>query len=375
MFDIAIIGTGPAGTCAARQAAQAGLKVCLIEKLKLPRYKTCGGGILGRAARHLGEPIPVCERECRTAEFVLTPDLRFSVSRPDPIVYMTMRDSFDQWLTQRAIAAGAELKTECSLTDVKLESDQIRLTTTHGELTAKYVIAADGANSLVAKKSGWPPHRIVAPALECEVQITDYDFARYANSARFDFHIIPKGYGWIFPKKGHLSIGVGMFNPDNPNLNHCFDQYMEYLGLTNVNRTQRHGFVIPLAPRQGSPARDRIFLTGDAAGFADPVTAEGIGNAILSGKLAGQAIADHFTDAPKAAKAYIDAVGREILPDLRWGQRLAKLLYGPESVRDMLFRKRGQRMAEAMTEVVAGKTSYSKLLGNPSSYIRLLIGG
>jgi geranylgeranyl reductase family protein len=371
--DVAVVGSGPAGASAARTAAAAGLDVLILEKARIPRYKTCGGGILGRAVRLLGAPsLPMAERTCCKAEFVLSPGLHFMASRNHPIVYMTMRDAFDQWLTQRAIDAGARVRCDCMVHDVVMNDGEVRLTTNQGEVRARYVVAADGAGGLTARKAGWPDHRQLVPALECEVSVSTKDFARLSESAQFDFHAVQKGYAWVFPKKSHLSIGVLTLNSAGVNLNECFDRYLHFLGISNPISIQRHGFVIPIAPRGSVFARGGILVVGDAAGFADPVTAEGISNAIFSGQLAGQSIARGFSNDLDVSELYNNAVESKIIPELRWARRLAKILYGSPRLRDALFRWQGQRITELMTDLVADKTSYSSLMNEPSNYLKLL---
>jgi geranylgeranyl reductase family protein len=372
--DVAITGSGPAGASAARVLAAAGLKTVIFEKAKIPRYKTCGGGILGRAVRLLGETsIPVAERTCYTADFILSQDLHFTASRNDPIVFMTMRDRFDHWLIQKAIDAGADLRSNCMVQDVTVNSGQVCLSTNQGDVRARYVVAADGAGGSTAKKMGWPDHRLLVPALECEVEVPSKDFDRFNRSARFDFHCVPRGYAWVFPKKSHLSIGVVTLDPAGVNLNQCFDRYLNFLGITNPISIQRHGFIIPLSPRDRTFARSGVLLVGDTAGFADPVTAEGISNAIFSGQLAGRAIAKGFSKDDEVCEIYNTAVDHLIVPDLRWARRLSHLLYGRSELRNSLFRWQGQRLTEVMTDLVAGKLSYRTLLTEPSNYLKLLV--
>src|SRR5450432_3163405 len=158
--DVAIIGSGPAGTSAARVAAAAGLKTLILEKAQIPRYKTCGGGILARAVRILGESsIPIAERACHIAEFGLSPQLRFTTQTDEPIVFMSMRDTFDEWLTRKATTAGAELHCGWSIQHISANEDHVRLTSSQGSVSARYVIIADGANGKTAKHAGWPDHR------------------------------------------------------------------------------------------------------------------------------------------------------------------------------------------------------------------------
>src|SRR4051812_26581186 len=109
-FDVAVVGAGPAGASAAHVLASHGISVAIVDKAKLPRYKTCGGGLLYRAVRALPVDIgPVSEREFRSIEMNLSPRLRFEVRRAFPIVTMTMRDAFDHLLVEAAAAKGAEV--------------------------------------------------------------------------------------------------------------------------------------------------------------------------------------------------------------------------------------------------------------------------
>jgi flavin-dependent dehydrogenase len=170
--------------------------------------------------------------------------------------------------------------------------------------------------------------------------------------ARFDFDAIDGGYAWVFPKRRHLSIGVLSFPPQN--LNDACENYIRRLGIKPIS-IERHGYVIPLSPRRGPFVRNNIFLTGDAAGFADPVTAEGITFAIRSGQYAARAIIE------QNPPLYDEMVAQLILPELRIARRLAKLLYSYLRTRDMLFSVCGNRLVEAMTRIVTGEASYSSL--------------
>ena len=359
-FDVAVVGAGPAGTSAAYVLASSGVSVAIVEKARLPRYKTCGGGLLYRAVRSLPVGIsPVIEREFRSVQMILSPRLRFEVHRPSPIVTMTMRDALDHLLVEAAAGKGATVLQARAVTDLQTTSDRVELKTDAGAIAAKFVIAADGAGSTIAKLAGFGDGRFMVPALECEIEVSPESFEQHATTARFDFDRIPFGYAWVFPKRSHLSVGVLSLKPEAVKLHEVLDDYLRRLSIRPLT-IHRHGYVIPLSPRSAGFARSRVLLSGDAAGFADPVTAEGITFAVRSGQLAARAIVEGKLQVLVVEKTYEQLVEQFILPELRIARRLAKLLYFHPTARDAIFAMFGPRLTEAMTRIVTGESTYSE---------------
>lgn len=234
--------------------------------------------------------------------------------------------------------------------------------TSEGNVKAKFIIAADGALSPVAKITGWKETRNLIPALEYEVEVPQADFERLSQNVRFDIDAIPYGYGWCFPKKNHLSIGVGVFSKTNKkiNLKEYYAKYLNTLGIKEIIKESAHGFVIPISPRTDTFVQKNVFLIGDSAGFADPLVAEGISNAILSGILAAQSIVESNLDTSLAAKLYIEKLEESLLPEIRTGVILSKMFYEKQFMRNMFVKKYGQLVAEAMTDVFMGVRTYPK---------------
>lgn len=373
-LDVAIVGAGPAGGAAALELAGRGLRVGVIEKAVPPRYKTCGGGVLWRAVKRL--PIDVrsaVERECQVAELVHhTPDLRFTTSRPQPIVTMVMRDRFDHLLVSTAQSRGVALHSGTAVTGIRIEPDTVSLTTDAGEVRARFVIAADGVNSAVARALELPALEGVVPALECEATFPADVLERFAGTARFDFGLVPAGYGWVFPKAGHLSVGVGTTHRGAANLPRAYDDYVRVLGLGAAISEERRGYMIPCRPRAKLFNTPRVLLVGDAAGLADPVTAEGITAGIVSGQLAARAIIESGLDPEKVRRLYRKALTAELLADLRVARWLAWLLYDRPRWCAALLSRHGQGMSELMTRIVAGETTYLAAVSAPGHYVRLL---
>lgn len=373
MYDVAIVGAGPAGSAAAMKLGKAGLRVVLLEKNKLPRSKTCGGGVTHRARKLLAFDISsVVEREFFSAKITLSSsNLSVEVRRDKPLISMTTRASFDHFLVAAAQNAGCEIREEAEVHSVSVGNNQVTLQTTSGPVTAGFAVAADGVNSAVSKAAGWKENRLLVPAIEGELYLSDKEMALHAEAARFDFDASPHGYAWLFPKKDHLSIGILSVRRGNIGLNRLFRQYLKSLGINDIQKKELHGAVIPMAPRQDGFARDRVILVGDSAGFADPVTAEGIYFAIKSGQLAARALISSDLNARRAVTLYEKVIRETILSELSAARVLSKVLYSSSKLRTWALRCYGERLASAVTDVIIGERTYHETLSNPKNYLRL----
>lgn len=360
-FDVAIIGSGPAGASAAFELSKSGISTVIIEKETLPRYKTCGGGFVFRGRKNMPFDISsVVEKEFHSIDtYFSNKQSHLTTTRDQPIITMVMRDAFDQLIVEKAKENGVTLLQNHKVESITFGENQI-LHTTEGDIQAKFIIAADGALSPIAKMAGWGESRLIIPALEYEVEVPAADFERLSQNVRFDIDAIPYGYAWCFPKKNHLSIGVAIMIKTNKkiNLKEYYATYLKTLGITEIISEAAHGFVIPVAPRTDNFVRKNVFLTGDAAGLADPLVAEGISNAILSGVQAAQAIIESKLDPEKAAALYTSKLESTILPEIRTGAKLSHYFYNQKTFRDLVLKKYGQQVAEAMTDLFMGERTY-----------------
>lgn len=372
-FDVAIIGAGPAGAMAALALSQANIKTAIFEKYKLPRYKTCGGGLTYRAIKLINFDISsIVEKSCYQAQLNLIHNrLQFTTKREQPIVTMTMRDQLDLLLINRAQDHGAILFEDCAVTSINDQAHQVIINTKKGIWQADAVIIADGAHSPLAKLAGWQDTRHLIPALESEITVSEDIYNRFSQAAQFDFDLAPYGYAWIFPKRNHLSIGVLSMQRGAINLRTILEKYLQQLGINKILNRSDHGALIPVTPRRDQFTKGRIMLAGDAAGLADPITAEGISFAMQSGILAAKALINAQLDPIITNKTYQQEIHNEILDDLYYSRIPARLLYYYPRMRNLLFTKYGARLSEAITDLIMGQRTYRSIITAPKNYLKL----
>jgi geranylgeranyl reductase family protein len=370
-YDATIVGSGPAGTTAAIHLASRGLRVCLVEKNSHPRNKVCGGGVAARAVNFLPVPLDAAiEEPCFRFELHFwRTELDFIIQRDQPIIYMVMRSNMDALLLAEAKKLGVEVFENTAVIDVAQESGQVTLITNREPILSRFVIAADGVASVVARKGGWSVNHSLIPALECEVSVDLATLERFRGTARFDLDNPSRGYSWVFPKNKHLSVGVLTMAHSAAGLKKSFYAYLERLDIRNVEPLKLHGALIPVKPRPGLLARGRILLVGDAAGLAEPISAEGISNALLSGMLAARAITDGAMNPDRVTAIYQRDLEISILPELGIAKRHAQLLYEHRHMRKILFRLMGELFCEKLIDVTMGERSFSSY-GGP---LRLLV--
>ncbi len=363
-YTVAIIGSGPSGAATALYLAQNGISTVIIEKETLPRYKTCGGGFVYRGRKDLPIDIKnVVEKEFFNVDIYCGKHLHFETKRDTPTISMIMRDSFDRLIVKKSEEFGADLLENHKLTSLIQKNGLIHLETSQGSLTANFVIAADGAIGQTAKMAGWDKDtRTLIPALEYEIEVSKENFDLLSNNVRFDMDVIPYGYAWCFPKKKHLSIGVTTTQKSKINLKKLCEEYMMNLGINHIIKISKHGFQIPISPRKDGFVKNGVFLIGDAAGFADPITAEGISNAIYSGKLVAKAIIQSNLDKEKAEKLYIQKLEKTLLPELKTALWISKQFYQKKNLRNLILKKYGQKFSDTMAAIFHGERKY------PSNY-------
>ena len=144
------------------------------------------------------------------------------------------------------------------------------------------------------------------------------------------------------PKKKHLSIGVLTMKTQGINLHKYLEEYILMLKISNVLKAEKHGYVVPLNPKDKKFISGRIMLVGDAAGLVDPITEEGISNAIDSGRAAAGVIITGAFSQKKTMKIFIREMNK-ILSELKYAKILSLLVYNSPAIRSRVFKKYGKK--------------------------------
>lgn len=390
-YDLIVCGAGPSGAMAAATAAQAGLKVALLEKYPLPRHKTCGGGtpMVMHTLLHELAPEAFVEADVvtlrQTWKFgdpymaAINPP---NVDRPLSI-WMMQRSIFDNALEQRAAKAGAELRDGLVVRAINADKDGIRVhaqaVKPNGDLskgdawvaTARVVIGADGANGVTAKAAHLRQKPTIALGMEVELPHTwgtGHPDLR-PDVAHLEYGAIDRGYAWIFPKADHLNVGAGLFRPDGRDartvphiraeLQQTICNYLDALQVT-YDRAHLKFHAHPLPLWSGKEALNttdgRILLVGDAAGLINPAFGDGILHAAKSGVIAANCVIDGTTT------AYSDCIHAEFGNSFDAARRLAYFFYQYPK----LFYQYGvknPRAAHIATQLLAGELPFDAILG------------
>jgi geranylgeranyl reductase family protein len=317
MWDLVVVGGGPAGLTAARVAADAGARTIVLERDEHPRYKTCGGGLIGTSLAAL-DPVPVVPVRDRITAVTFTHDgrRRFTRRSFSPLLAMTTRAELDEALRRDAVAAGATVRQRTTVRAVEQDGDAAYARLADGDRVAgRVLVGADGSAGVTGRHVDVRCGQVDL-GIEVELPVPERIANFWRGRVLVDWGPLPGSYGWVFPKGDTLTVGViaarGLGEPTRDYLK----RFVERLGLSAMVATQDSGHLTRCREDDSPVRRGRVLVVGDAAGLLEPWTREGISFALRSGAAAGAAAASG--DLARYERE-LDAV---LVPEMRAGRRL-----------------------------------------------------
>ncbi len=358
VFDAVIVGAGPAGSYLAYLLAGEGLRVAIIDKARFPREKVCGGGISHKTADLIDFDItPVVHATIHEAIVTYQNRAAFAAGVNRRPGYTVVRGEFDDFLLRHAVNRGARFFPETVLLDIdQQQGDDVVAITSAGALRGRYLFGADGVASRVRKLVFGAGLVTYAPALEALVPVPDDERDKFGQRVLFDLGGMRGGYGWIFPKKDHLNVGVYAVSGAK-GLRRELAAFMDrYACLRRFGgQAEYRGYPIPVRNEHKVFERRRVWLLGDAAGLAESVFGEGIYFAVKSAAMAYQVLREGGF-APSEG-AYNALLRRELLPELHFSELLGRFVF---NYPQFAFERMGRSVYvnRCFTDMVTGAIGY-----------------
>lgn len=311
-YDVIVVGGGPAGATAAYFLAQAGVKVCLVDKQTFPRDKVCGDGVVAASLTRL-EQMNLGEWLAQNS-FNAPGELLFSGPNGEAVHILPddrercygrviPRLQLDEAILRQAVKAGTTLREEVKLTGMtRLAADQLQLSgegkngRSHLQLHSKLLITADGAHASFTRTLGLVKGQPDLVAIRAYFE--DVAGPESLLEIHYDRHVMP-GYAWIFPmRNGAANVGLGTQVSRSRQRDYDLKENLRRFIKNNPYAKLRLDQAKVVGPLRGHPLRsqmktvatvaDNILVAGEAAGLVNPLNGEGIGTAIISGELAAR---------------------------------------------------------------------------------------
>lgn len=385
VYDVIVIGAGPAGSIAAYHCANAGLNTLLLDKAKFPRVKPCGGAVSVRSLKalaHVGIQIPSSVIEQKIFGFhLMGPEMKpFEYRCSQLLAYTVQRAKFDNYLANQANKAGAEFIQECALTELEQHKNYVRCETEKGSFKGQLVIGADGATSKVGRLVGLRQARKpneLGLAVEVDVPIAANFWNKGLNPSLLViwFLNIPNGYFWVFPRRHSLSLGVGGIAGKLGHvprlLRGLSNMFCEQHNLPLLNLPKLRGHLLPVFESLPPLTAHRVLLIGDAAGFIDAFSGQGICYALESGIISAQTafrIVKQSQALTTASSQYRSQILQRFGEELRCSWSVMRHIHA-HSYGMFRVARMWKWPGQILFALARGNTDYYRMLRNPLSLI------
>ena len=371
-YDVIICGCGLAGSAAGVSLARRGYSVAMLDRAHFPRKKLCGGLLTWKSVKLLavlfGEDVDSLTKagaiNYAADEYAIRTFSKTLAGGKLPFPFHFVdRTVFDNILLTHATEAGAEVFQGMKV--ISCDTGKGIVTCENGEIfQGKYVIGADGANSPV--RGSFPNYdrerfkRLMAPTIE--IKLDKKDFPKPVEYPELYVGFMDAGYGWVFPNKDKVVIGICGLRQEGTNTSQLFKTYLEFLKVNPDVVSDRQGHPLPYGNYLDKPVHGVTLLTGDAGGFVEPLFGEGIFFAMCTGMYAGDAVAEGIENGTEPGPIYTNRIHSQIMPELkgsnflRWALFKAMKYLGPFAV-GWFIKSDTTRLAE----MVHGVRSYSWL--------------
>lgn len=370
MYDVVIAGSGPAGSSLARHAAGKGLSVMLLEKQKVPRAKPCAGLVSRKALEELdfGLPAGLTSREVKGIRLIDGDFREFDHKTPRVLGRTVKRSQFDWFLTEKALEAGCQFQDDTSFTGFREEGGRLVVSTSRGDLEARFLAGADGVYSKVARRGGvrkkWQPWDL-GFTLHVDIPCSGRERNIDPEMAELYGVSFPFSLGWLFHHGDYLNLGIGTARLGQKRLfkvfRHWLDRLRQYKNLELADY-KIQGYYLPAGGIKRPLYRDRVFLVGDAAGFVDPFSGEGIYLALRSGRFLAEEISRGLGGGrvEETGRRYSRRCYGEFFPELRLSLAISILL----GKKDLFFKgvRRDSFLASSIARVMEQTGGYRGML-------------
>ncbi|HIH29066.1 MAG TPA: geranylgeranyl reductase family protein [Thermoplasmata archaeon] len=378
-YDVIVVGAGPAGSTAAKNLAEKGNSVLILDKETFPRDKPCGGGLPTRVQKRFPYIEPFLDSvSYGTTMFSSSLRYRCDLVREKPFLEMVLRKDFDHQLLSLAQEAGASFQGGKSVIDVIVQKDKVSVMLEDGQtLETQMVIGCDGMHSVVAEKTNLAKKlAVLCVSLVQEQPMTPKQLTTFFTKKRLIYLFIKAhgiaGYAWVFPKKNTINIGIGEFQSaiskekQRIPLKETYEKFITTLKEKKLLPMDfpvenLKGATLPIFPLENT-YRDRVVLCGDAAGFINPITGEGIYYAMVSGQLAAKVISDglkshdlSYRFLARYQKLWNDDFGKDLKALGRFNNQ-----WGKDSEKIVRLMMRDKKFARLIIGVTGGQISLRK---------------